>query len=174
MCAQESKVEDSDNKLEIEKTIIVGTTNNLKISAIESVFEDLGYKVKGLNNYESKVSEYPNGREETEMGALYRAQHCQTEYPNSHLWIGIESGFIDKNGNKFENNAKWDPLFVIVAIVILQNESNANKNKLLFKSNKTVFWSKILLCPITAQQRYDQIADAISIDSNQNKINKTK
>lgn len=177
-----SNANSKQSHVQNSKIAVIGTTNQLKIDAVNSVLKDYGYVACGIDKYESKVSEYPNGRKETQLGALYRAQHCQKNFSDSHLWIGVESGFIDKNGNKFasDDDRNWpEPIFVIIAIVIIANETinqtilklfknNDNNNVIIDDKNKNkqskqiTFWSEILQCPITKKQRFNQIANAFS------------
>eukprot|EP01084_Bolivina_argentea_P142278 249968_1 len=153
--------------------IVVGTTNKLKIKAIASCFDQDKYNIFGLNEFESAVSEYPVGKQETYQGSLYRAQTAYKQYPNASIWIGVESGFLYDNWQNIPIN-QVDIVNVIVSIVMLTENTNPNGNpnhktsnntnkndKKQSKFNETCLWSEILECPITSKQRFNQISAPI-------------
>eukprot|EP01130_Rhizamoeba_saxonica_P000315 TRINITY_DN10291_c0_g1_i1.p1 TRINITY_DN10291_c0_g1~~TRINITY_DN10291_c0_g1_i1.p1 ORF type:complete len:129 (-),score=16.96 TRINITY_DN10291_c0_g1_i1:752-1138(-) len=118
--------------------IVVGTTNQLKVAAVQNSFPDS--KVHGLDTFQSGVSEEPEGMVETTNGALYRATHSKKMFPDANLWLGIESGFYQ---NELE---EW---IVVVAIVIMS------------PTGTETITSEPLLTPITLQQRYTNIYNAL-------------
>mmetsp|Transcript_10999 Transcript_10999/g.12083 ORF Transcript_10999/g.12083 Transcript_10999/m.12083 type:complete len:135 (-) Transcript_10999:29-433(-) len=118
--------------------IVVGSTNPLKVKAVQSVFPQA--KVSGLKSFQSSVSEEPEGKLETYQGALYRATYARKQFPLADMWIGVESGFDPK-----QENGRW---IVFVATAILQKGTDA----------AVQLWSAKLACPITQQQRLEQIA----------------
>ena len=158
----------------LKKLIVVGTTNKLKVEAIASCYDSDIYLIHGLKEFKSSVSEYPVGKNETYQGALYRAKYAYTQYPNADLCIGVESGFLYENCDTIPIQ-QVDVVNVIVSIVILSKNVNSKQ------FNEISLWSEILQCPITSQQRYDQIANPIknlkkqyNDKSNQNEKNMTK
>ena len=136
-----------------ESLCVVGTTNSLKVEAIGEMLPWIE-KTIGLQEFESNVSEYPEGKEETIKGAKYRATYAKEKYPNAHLWIGVESGFLE--------GPKKNKSYVIVGIYVIKNEIKfKNKNENNKNHNDFIGWSYVLECPITHQQRIEQIQNAL-------------
>lgn len=86
--------------------IVVGTTSALKVKAVQAAFEDatvIGVKTS------SGVPEQPL-EEETEQGAKNRLSEAKRLHPDADLYIGIENGIFNEEGN-----------YVDKAIVVIEN-----------------------------------------------------
>ena len=83
------------------KTIIVASTNPVKIKAAQGGFQRMfpGEKFNlGGVNVPSGVSNQPFGNLETLQGARIRAQNARETRPDADYWVGIEGGVEDDNG----------------------------------------------------------------------------
>ena len=83
--------------------VAIGTTSERKISTTKKVFNELVQEdnyIEGVNA-PSGVSETPYDKE-TYLGALNRAQFCRKTKPDADMWIGIESGLVERYGNMYE------------------------------------------------------------------------
>ncbi len=75
--------------------IVVGSTNPVKISAVEVAFRTIlpREKIKVIGaKVPSNVSEMPMSRDETIQGALNRAKNAMKTQKNADLSVGIEGG----------------------------------------------------------------------------------
>jgi inosine/xanthosine triphosphatase len=85
--------------------IIVGSTNPVKIRAVEvgftQLFGDLSFELSSVNAA-SEVSEQPMGSEETLTGATNRALNAQRLTPDADFWVGIEGGNIRHGAQDME------------------------------------------------------------------------
>ncbi len=83
------------------KTIIVASTNPVKIESARRGFEALfpgeSFSTTGVN-LPSGVSDQPHGDAETLQGALNRARAAADQYPNADFCVGIEGGVSDEAG----------------------------------------------------------------------------
>lgn len=88
--------------------VAVGSTNPVKVRAVEAVLERVvasellpglkAFLVRGLN-VPSGVSEQPIGEEETRRGALSRAEAVLEAWPLAAWGVGIEGGVVrQENG----------------------------------------------------------------------------
>lgn len=155
--------------------VVVGSTNKLKIRAVSvmlSTFFGVKFNVSGLkNDFKSAVSEYPVGKPETYQGAKFRAMAAYNQNPNTAcLYFGIESGFLYKNMDTISIQSVRNPNVIISVVMLEMNDSSVTDNnskaeKEISKDSKifteTKIWSEILKCPITNQQRFKQISDAV-------------
>lgn len=85
--------------------ILVGTENKRKIEAVRTVIDDVfvgdnEYAITGFSAV-SDVSETPLG-EETKQGAINRAVSAEKHNTDYDLYIGIESGLINRFGDWYE------------------------------------------------------------------------
>lgn len=75
-------------------TIIVGSTNDVKVGAVRDLVAEYGFlgaaDVRGMN-VPSGVADQPMSLEETIRGAMNRAKAC---FGGSGLSVGIESGLV--------------------------------------------------------------------------------
>jgi inosine/xanthosine triphosphatase len=76
-------------------TIIVASTNPVKISAAQRGFEQMfpgeTFAFQGISA-PSGVSDQPMTSQETLQGAYNRAEHIRREHPEADYWVGIEGG----------------------------------------------------------------------------------
>ena len=83
------------------KTIIVASTNPVKVKATEGgfgrMFPSEAFVVKGYS-VPSGVSNQPVGNLETLHGARIRAENVRMTIPDADYWVGIEGGVEDDNG----------------------------------------------------------------------------
>ena len=83
--------------------IIVGTKNQKKITAVESLFKEI-FALTDLtvtaHDAKSLVPEAPID-EESFKGALNRAKECES-IGGADYYVGIESGLVERYGNVFE------------------------------------------------------------------------
>lgn len=83
------------------KTIIVASTNPVKIESVragfERMFPDETFAVRGLA-VEAGVSDQPMTDAETHQGALNRAGNAAAAEPDADFWVGIEGGLEEKYG----------------------------------------------------------------------------
>lgn len=79
------------------KTIIVASTNPVKIDAARqafmAMFPDEEFSFQGTNA-NSGVPGQPIGFEETKRGAFNRVAHAKTLYPNADFYMSNESGVV--------------------------------------------------------------------------------
>lgn len=77
------------------KTVIVGSENPIKLATTKQAFaatfpnEQFEYITFAAA---SNVSAQPFGVAETKLGALNRANHCRTQYPQADFFVGLEGG----------------------------------------------------------------------------------
>jgi inosine/xanthosine triphosphatase len=84
-------------------TIIVASTNPVKINATKSAFDQMfpgrEHVVEGLSA-PSNVPDQPMGTEETILGARNRLNHIRQQRAEADYWVGIEGGLItDEHDN---------------------------------------------------------------------------
>jgi len=79
-------------------TIIVASTNPVKIAAVkngfQSMVQDQQFDVEGVP-VSSKVSHQPMSNAETEKGAVSRVKNAKKACPDADFWVGIEGGVED-------------------------------------------------------------------------------
>jgi inosine/xanthosine triphosphatase len=77
------------------KTVIVASTNPVKIQATRNGFERMypreHFRVSGIS-VPSGVADQPMSDEETFRGAMNRAQGAANQMPDADYWVGIEGG----------------------------------------------------------------------------------
>ena len=77
------------------KTVIVASTNPVKIQAARSGFERMypqeHFRVTGIS-VPSRVSDQPMSDNETFQGAMNRMLTAADRMPNADYWVGIEGG----------------------------------------------------------------------------------
>lgn len=82
-------------------TIVVASKNPLKLEAAERAFRKLfpqeDCQVEGVA-VESGVSHQPMSDTETFQGAWNRAERAQVAAPFADMWVGMEGGVQEKNG----------------------------------------------------------------------------
>ncbi|MBB5172790.1 DUF84 family protein [Texcoconibacillus texcoconensis] len=88
------------------KSIVVGSTNRVKINAVSRVFQPYGYEVYS-QDVPSFVSEQPYSQNETKRGAANRAEGALS---SSHAMaaIGLEGGIVDEDDSMWLCN--WGAL----------------------------------------------------------------
>lgn len=84
--------------------IVIGSLNETKINAVKEVFPEADIVPASVP---SEVSNQPVGDEETEQGAINRAQNARDLYSNS-IGIGLEGGVMLHRGALFLCN--WGAL----------------------------------------------------------------
>ena len=83
------------------KTIIVGSENPIKLATTKEAFaivfpeETFEYVTFAAT---SDVPDQPMGIAETKQGAMNRASHCRTEYPDADFFVGLEGGLEEIEG----------------------------------------------------------------------------
>jgi len=83
--------------------VLIGTTSERKIKTAQKVFDEVfpdGTTLLGIKA-PSGVPDTPYDKD-TYIGALNRAEFCKTSEPDADMWIGIESGLVDRYGNLYE------------------------------------------------------------------------
>jgi inosine/xanthosine triphosphatase len=82
-------------------TIVVASKNPVKLEAAERAFLKLFpgelCRVEGVS-VDSGVGTQPMSDEETFRGAWNRAERAQAAMPQADLWVGMEGGVQEKNG----------------------------------------------------------------------------
>ena len=77
------------------KTVIVASTNPVKIASVEQgfarMFPDSSFEFVGVP-VPSGVSDQPTSDLETYTGAMNRAQGAQAVHPDADYWVGLEGG----------------------------------------------------------------------------------
>lgn len=90
------------------KTVIVASTNPVKINAAKEAFEKMfpeeSFEVQGINA-SSGVSDQPMGTEETILGARNRIKHIREARPEADYFVGLEGGLITDEDNHFVSQA---------------------------------------------------------------------
>lgn len=83
--------------------ISIGTTSERKIKASQQVFDEVLGKGSVLSGIAapSGVSETPYDKE-TYVGALNRAEFCRKAEPDADMWVGLESGLVNRYGSLYE------------------------------------------------------------------------
>jgi len=77
--------------------VIISTTNQAKIKAVEEVFNDVWKDVEFFGcKSDSGISQQPLSEEEGIDGALNRAKGACRHDANAEFWIGLE-GYVDSN-----------------------------------------------------------------------------
>lgn len=83
------------------KTVIVASTNPVKIQATRTGFERMfpreHFRISGMAA-ESGVSDQPMSDAETFQGALNRSQNAAQSATDADYWVGIEGGLEETNG----------------------------------------------------------------------------
>ncbi len=85
--------------------IIVGSKNEHKLKAVEQAAKEFltEFEVIGMKT-NSRVSETPNGDDETLTGAMNRANAGREAHPDAYYTIGLESGFNTVLGETYVSN----------------------------------------------------------------------
>lgn len=82
--------------------VIVASTNPVKINIAKvgfaKMFPDLEFEVEGIA-VPSEVSDQPMSEEETQQGAINRAENASMEAIDADFWVGIEGGVDEFNGS---------------------------------------------------------------------------
>lgn len=90
------------------KTIIVSSTNPVKIEAtrlgFERMFPEEQFTVQGIS-VPSGVSHQPVGDAETLAGAMNRASAARVQTPQADYWVGIEGG-VEKEDTALQAYAR--------------------------------------------------------------------
>lgn len=80
------------------RTVIVGSTNPVKVQATRNGFERMfpggRFRVQSVST-PSGVSVQPMSDEETYRGAANRAAAARVQVPDADFWVGIEGGVVD-------------------------------------------------------------------------------
>jgi inosine/xanthosine triphosphatase len=83
------------------KRVVVASANPVKVRATEQalarIFPDERFEVEG-HATESGVADQPRTEAETLAGARQRAAAAAREHSEAALWLGIEGGIEDRNG----------------------------------------------------------------------------
>ncbi len=83
------------------KTVIVASTNPVKIQSVRAGFERMfpgeAFDVRGVS-VESGVRDQPMTDAETYQGAFNRAGGAAVVQPEADFWVGIEGGLEEKHG----------------------------------------------------------------------------
>jgi inosine/xanthosine triphosphatase len=83
------------------KTVIVASTNPVKVQTIreafEVVFPEESFEVEG-RSVTSGVSDQPRSDEEAVSGARNRVQAVIRQDPRADFWVGIEAGIEERGG----------------------------------------------------------------------------
>ncbi|MDY7092661.1 MAG: inosine/xanthosine triphosphatase [Acidobacteriota bacterium] len=83
------------------RRVVVASANPVKVRATElalaHMFPDQPFEVEG-HATESGVADQPRTEAETLAGARQRAAAVAREHPQARLWLGIEGGIEDRNG----------------------------------------------------------------------------
>lgn len=84
-----------------KKTVIVASTNPVKVNAAEDGFKKMfpeeEIEVIG-KSVASGVAHQPMSDNETFTGAKTRAENAKTSFPDADFWVGIEGG-VEENEN---------------------------------------------------------------------------
>jgi len=111
------------------KTIIVASTNPVKIAAARngftSMFPNDNLVVKGVS-VPSGVSHQPMTSKETEKGALTRAENARGERPDADFWVGIEGGTSYAEG---ESKTDKQEMEAFAWVVILSKNGEVGRGK---------------------------------------------
>lgn len=103
------------------KTIIVASTNPVKIKAAEGgfgrMFPSEAFIIRGFS-VPSGVRSQPVGNLETLQGARIRAENARTSIPDADYWVGIEGGVEDDNGD-----------LAAFAWIVVVSKSNCGKGR---------------------------------------------
>lgn len=96
-----SKISSSKASSSGARRVIVASANPVKVRATElalaRMFPDQRFEVAG-HATESGVADQPLTEAETLAGARQRAAAAAREHPDGELWLGIEGGIEDHNG----------------------------------------------------------------------------
>jgi len=86
------------------KTIIIASTNPVKIASVREGFDAMfaheKYSFEGISAL-SSVSHQPRSDRETEKGALSRVRNAKKDRPDADYWVGIEGG-VEESGKTME------------------------------------------------------------------------
>ncbi len=75
--------------------IAIGSTNSIKTQAVQTAFEGSCFQSVKVS---SSINEQPIGLRETRRGAENRLRETIQAVPQANLWIVIENGLKQKNG----------------------------------------------------------------------------
>ncbi|MEQ8533785.1 MAG: inosine/xanthosine triphosphatase, partial [Imperialibacter sp.] len=85
----------------MEKTVIIGSRNPVKVQCVKNAFEKSFprevFSFEGVD-VASNVSDQPMTDEETYRGAFNRATNAKASHSKGHFWVGIEGGISDAAG----------------------------------------------------------------------------
>jgi len=100
------------------RTVIVGSTNQVKLTAVQAGFGAMFprecFIFRGID-VPSGVSEQPQSDVETLQGAKQRAANAQEQVPEADFWVGIEGGVDSLPGNS-------ETLLAFAWVVVLSAE----------------------------------------------------
>lgn len=104
------------------KTVIVGSTNPVKVQAARQGFEKMfpgeTFEVSGVN-VASGVPDQPFGDAETLLGARNRAQAVKSLHPEADFCVGMEGGVVERG----------DGLITYAWFVVLTKEGSETRSK---------------------------------------------
>lgn len=84
-----------------KKSIYIGSTSIIKVSAVKNVFHKDKYNIY-YDDVPSGVSEQPISFEETEKGANFRLNRIIEKYPENDIAIAIENGLVCVNNSWYD------------------------------------------------------------------------
>lgn len=100
------------------RTVIVGSTNQVKLTAVQAGFGAMFprecFIFRGID-VPSGVSDQPQNDAETLQGAKQRAANAQEQVPEADFWVGIEGGVDSLPGNS-------ETLLAFAWVVVLSAE----------------------------------------------------
>jgi non-canonical (house-cleaning) NTP pyrophosphatase len=83
-------------------TVVLGSHSKIKLLAIQKIYPHAN--IVCLPNFQSSIPEQPVGIDETVIGAVYRKDKAKEFDKTADIWIGIESGIINKNNEWFDRS----------------------------------------------------------------------
>jgi len=102
------------------RTVIVGSTNPVKLTAVQTgfgaMFPQERFNFRGIDVL-SSVSAQPQSDAETLQGARQRAANAQEQVPEADFWVGIEGGVDGLPGNS-------ETLLAFAWVVVLSAEQS--------------------------------------------------
>lgn len=102
------------------RTVIVGSTNPVKLTAVKTgfgaMFPQECFNFRGID-VPSGVSDQPQNDAETLQGAKQRAANAQEQVPEADFWVGIEGGVDGLPGNS-------ETLLAFAWVVLLSAEQS--------------------------------------------------
>jgi inosine/xanthosine triphosphatase len=112
-------------------TIIVASTNPVKIAAVKNgfrkMFSDKKFNIEGIS-VSSSVSHQPRTNVETEKGAVSRVENAKKARPDADYWVGIEGGTSDLPAGR-QACQKTPDMEAFAWVVIESKEGQVGKGK---------------------------------------------